>query len=85
MNDNCIFYFIIFVSGKYDIGSVFERKPVRKTFQSLASHNNDLTSRFLTEHFHICRNAHQKFVVFADCPVFICCYDNIHFNVPFSR
>ena len=83
MNDDSIFYLVIFISGKNNIGSVLERKSVWKAFQCLAPHDNDFACCLLAEHLHVCRDAYKKFVIFADGPVFVCCYDNIHVKIPF--
>ena len=84
MNDNCILYLVIFVSGKNNICSVLKRQPIWKTFQSLTSHNNNFSSCFLAKHLHICRNTYKKLVIFTDCPVLIYCYYNIHTSLPSS-
>ena len=78
MNDNCILYLVIFVSGKNNICSVLKRKSVWKAFQGLTPHNNDFAGCFLTKHLHVSRDAYQQLVVLANCPVLICCYNNIH-------
>ena len=73
-----ILHMIIRIVGNHDINPVGKRTPLRKAFQCLSSHHDNIAFCHLTEVFHICRDSYKQTVILSYCPVFICIYNNVH-------
>ena len=72
------------VRPEHDVDAVFERPAAGEGEQRVAAHHDDFARRRLAEVLHVCGQAEEKVVVFADAPLFVDGYDRAHLVPPCS-